>query len=62
MTTMPQHSLKLPKRSFTLNPSTLPKMTRRTRSALLSSLYDAARTLAAWLMLAALFSLLFFVP
>jgi hypothetical protein len=32
------------------------------RPTLLSSLYLAARTLAAWLILAALFSLLFFVP
>ena len=37
-------------------------MTRSQKRALLSALYHAARTLAAWLIMAALFSLLFFVP
>jgi hypothetical protein len=37
-------------------------MTRRERSDLLSAAYHAARTLAAWLILAALFTLLCFVP
>ncbi len=37
-------------------------MTLRERSALLSSLYLALRTLAAWLILAALFTLLLFLP
>jgi hypothetical protein len=32
------------------------------RPSLLSTLYRALRTLAAWLILAALFALLFFVP
>jgi hypothetical protein len=43
-------------------PPTSPKMTRRERSDLLSAAYHAARTLAAWLILAALFTLLCFVP
>jgi hypothetical protein len=37
-------------------------MTRTQKRALRSAIYHAARTLAAWLILAALFSLLFFVP
>jgi hypothetical protein len=37
-------------------------MTRSQKRALRLALYHAARTLAAWLIMAALFALLFFVP